>query len=134
MNKITDFYSTANKKPRLNEVTLKTKIPESSTSTAGTSEMATTTSNDWPSCWSLEQKNYFCTKYEWLHVSNRKTWLYVLSKGQNSWCCKKKAGTKISKECPNNEVSYNSENQALQPRSLRKKFVITKKVQAIKLL
>jgi hypothetical protein len=69
MNKITDFYSTANKKPRLSkDVTGKIEVPESSTSTAGTSEM---TSNDWPSCWSSEQKKiFFCTKYEWLHVSN----------------------------------------------------------------
>jgi hypothetical protein len=60
MNKITDFYSAANKKPRLSEeVTGKTEVPKSSTSTAGTSEMATITSNDWPSCWSLEQKNDF---------------------------------------------------------------------------
>jgi hypothetical protein len=60
MNKITNFYSTANKNPGLSEeVTEKTEVPKSSTSTAGTSEMATTTSNDWPSCWSLEQKITF---------------------------------------------------------------------------
>jgi hypothetical protein len=121
MNKITDFYSTANKKPRLSEgVTEITVVPESSTSTAGTSEMATTTNNDWPSCWSLEQKKYFCTKYEWLHVSNQKL---------GCTCCQKvrtlgvgkKAGIKIHKEWSNNEVPYNAENGAQQLRSLQKK-------------
>jgi hypothetical protein len=90
MNKITDFHSTANKKSTLSEeVTGKTEVPETSTSTAGTSEMATTTNNDWLSCWSLEQTNDFYTKYEWLYVSNKKTWLFVLSKGRNSRCCEK---------------------------------------------
>jgi hypothetical protein len=72
MNKITDFFSTANKKPRLSEeLTEETEVPESSTSTAGTSKMASTTNNDWPSYCSLEQKNDFCTEYEWLHVLNK---------------------------------------------------------------
>jgi hypothetical protein len=91
VNKITDFHSTANKKPALiEEVTGETEVPESSTSTAGTSEMATTTNNDWPCCWSVEQKNDFCTEYEWLLISNKKLGMYVLSKGRNSRCWEKK--------------------------------------------
>jgi hypothetical protein len=97
MNKITDFYSTTNKKPRLSkEVTEKTEVPESSTSKAGTSEMVRNSSNDWPSYWSLEQKkNCFCTKYEWLHVSNQRL---------GCTCCQKVGTLGVGKKNRNENI------------------------------
>ena len=39
---------------------------------------------DWPPCWTLDQRDYFLVKYDWLSIHNKKSWLYPLPKSWQS--------------------------------------------------
>ena len=82
MKKISSFFSTAtpvNKKAKISE-DIPIDIRETTASVAVTgvgpsnSELGeqSQTNNDWPTCWTLVQKNDFCLSHEWLCVRNQK--------------------------------------------------------------
>lgn len=82
---------------------------------------STSTCNDWPGCWTLEQKNDFTKKYDWLTIECKKLGCSICKK-IGTVNIEKKSGMRISKEWVNNEVTSNGENRTQQLTSLRKKI------------
>ena len=126
MKKIFDFFSASqsndfpvNKKSRLNEeipaeigVTEETITEPSeimpSDSVLGSSaaiEQLQPDDADWPACWTLDQKNEFCTKYDWLSIHDKKLGCFPCQK-VGSLGVEAKMGMKVSKEWSNNQITY----------------------------
>lgn len=75
----------------------------------------------WPECWTFEQKNEFCKKYDWLLVQNQKLGCKVCQK-VGSLGVEKKTGMKMSKQWTGCDISSFGESRAQQQTALRKKI------------
>ena len=67
MKKITSFFATeasVTKKAKLSSEEIKTTASETCVDECS--------DNDWPSCWTAEQKTDFCSKNEWLWFKEKK--------------------------------------------------------------
>jgi hypothetical protein len=131
MKKISCYFSTtgsgadsANKKLKTEtmtedmEISVHVDVPESSLADLGDQGR---TQNDWPDCWSLDQKNDFCSKNEWLNVHKMKLGC-TICRNVGTLGTETTMGMKISKEWANNEITYSGKERKLQLGSLRKKI------------
>ena len=126
MKKIINYFSTtgpANKKARIlaHTTTEHTKITTPVDISESDLEKQSQTTNDWPDCWTYDQKNDFCLKNEWLCVCKIKLGCTLCSK-VGTLGVETKMGMKLSKEWANNEITYCGKNRKQQLSSLRKKF------------
>lgn len=154
MKKIIDFFSAshssnfpANKKIRLSEeITTEGVTEETITepselmhsdrgpSVSGSSvtfEQLQPADADWPTCWTLDQRNDFCAKYDWLFIHNTKLGCTPCRK-VGYLGVEAKMGMKISKEWANNQITYFGTNRKQQLMSLRKKLFDHKETAAHK--
>lgn len=76
---------------------------------------------EWPSVWSVDQKNEFVNKNEWLVFNKGKLGCSVCISVGNTGVDRTK-GMKISTEWVNRQVSFNGEGRKQQLTSLRKKI------------
>ena len=78
---------------------------------------------DWPTCYTLDQRNAFCSKYDWLSIHNKKLGCIPCRKVGNLGV-EAKMGMKVSKEWTTNKipVTYFGINRKQQLMSLRKKL------------
>lgn len=151
MKKITSFFASGNKKLRICEPEPEQETQSSQTvlqsascvsspiefdsvssdevlpSTSDTLDGPSCTDPDylespaWPSCWTLEQKNSFCEKNDWLDFHDQKLGCKVCKK-VGSLGVERKNGMKISKEWANIEVTSYGTKRSQQLTSLRKKI------------
>ena len=78
-------------------------IPESSGPSGITIEQ---TDTDWPACWTLDQRNDFCKKHDWLSIRLKKLGCIPREKVGNLGV-ETKMGMKISQEWANNNITHN---------------------------
>ena len=71
------------------------------------------TNNDWPTCWTLVQKNDFCLRHEWLYVRNQKLGCTPCGK-VGTLGVEAKTGMKVSREWANNEITYYGDERKQQ--------------------
>ena len=126
MKKITNYFSTtghANKKAKVlaDTTTEHTKITTPVDISESDLEKQSQTTNDWPDCWTHDQKNDFCLKNEWLCVCKMKLGCAPCSK-VGTLAVETKMGMKISKEWANDEITYCGKDRKQQLSSLRKKI------------
>lgn len=76
---------------------------------------------DWPTCWTLYQKNDYCSKYDWLYVCKQKLGCSVCQK-VGSLGVESKIGMKISKAWAECNITFFGESRQQQLTSLRKKI------------
>ena len=120
MKKITSFFSAGSPvKKKIRSSTEETEEMEITTSDVPSADDYT--NDDWPSCWTLEQKTDFCAKNEWLCFQEKKLGCTTCRK-VGTLGVEATMGMKISKEWTNNEISYYGEDRKQQLRSLRKKI------------
>jgi hypothetical protein len=75
-----------------------------------TIEQLQLTDADWPTCWTLNQRNDFCAKYGWLFIHKKKLGCITCRKVGNLGI-EAKMGMKESKEWANNQITYFGTNQ-----------------------
>lgn len=126
MKKITNYFLTdgpTNKKARILTETIaeQTKITTSVDISESDVEMQCQTANDWPDCWTYDQKNDFCLKNEWLSFCRMKLGC-TLCRQVGTLGVEAKMGMNICKEWANNEVTHSGKDRSQQLASLRKKI------------
>uniref|UniRef100_A0A8D2KSJ0 HAT C-terminal dimerisation domain-containing protein n=1 Tax=Varanus komodoensis TaxID=61221 RepID=A0A8D2KSJ0_VARKO len=94
-------------------------------------EKQSQTTNDWPDCWTYDQKNDFCLKNEWLCVCKMKLG-YKPCRKVGTLGVEMKMGMKLSKEWTNNEITYSGKDRKQQLNSLWKKKLSTENLLHIK--
>uniref|UniRef100_A0A8C8RJZ3 HAT C-terminal dimerisation domain-containing protein n=1 Tax=Pelusios castaneus TaxID=367368 RepID=A0A8C8RJZ3_9SAUR len=100
----------------------KTSSEEIKTSTTASETFVDECSdNDWPSCWTVEQKTDFCSKNEWLWFKEKKLGCTVC-RNVGSLGVEAKMGMKISTQWSNGEITCYGEDRKKQLTSLRKKI------------
>ncbi|KII65997.1 hypothetical protein RF11_15812 [Thelohanellus kitauei] len=120
MKRITSFFSTevsVTRKARTISEEIKTSTTDPSTCVHECSD-----NNDWPSCWTVEQKTEFCYKNEWQWFQDKKLGCTVC-RNVGSLSVEAKMGMKISTEWSNGEITCYGDDRKKQLTSLRKKFV-----------
>ncbi|KAK0048443.1 E3 SUMO-protein ligase [Biomphalaria pfeifferi] len=86
---------------------------------------------DWPTCWTLDQRNYFLVKYDWLSIRNKKLGCIPCRKVGNLGV-EAKMGMKVSNEWADNKITYFGTDRQQQLMSLRKKLFDHKETAAHK--
>ena len=98
MKKINNFFSVGspvNNKIRSSRPT--EEIEEIEITTSGVPSADDYTNDEWPSCWTLEQKTDFCSKNEWLCFREKKLGCTTCRK-VGTHGVEAKTGMKISKK------------------------------------
>ena len=134
----------ANKKTRLSEEITTENVTEEtitesselmhSDSVFGSSvtfEQLQPTDADWPTCWTLDQRNDFCAKYSWLFIHNTKLGCTPCRK-VGYLRVEAKMGMKLSKELAKYHITYFGSNRKQQLMSLGKKLFDHKETAAHK--
>jgi len=111
---------------QLSETTVSSAVKTASTSVNDPDNMTLSPSSeleapDWPTCWTLDQKNDYFSKYDWLYVCKQKLGCSSCQK-VGSLGVESNIGMKTVKAWADGNITFFGESQQQQLTSLRKKI------------